>query len=61
MSDKPTEREYEAARDAGAQARRNGKKEGDRPYRGHTEKVRILGEAWLLGWQAENTARRARR
>lgn len=61
MSDKPTEREYERARDMGAQSRRNGAREGDCPYRGHTEKVRILGEAWRLGWQAENLSRKAKR
>jgi hypothetical protein len=61
MSDKPTERQYEGARDAGAQARRNGAREGDVPYRGHTEKVRVLREAWLLGFQAENAARKVRR
>lgn len=54
------QKEYERARDLGAQARRNGQKEGALPYRGFTEKVRLLAEAWRTGYQAEDMARKSR-
>lgn len=61
MSDRPTEMEYRRAKDAGAQARRNGRKVGECPYHGNAEKVRILGEAWRNGHNLADMARKARR
>lgn len=54
------QKEYERARDLGAQARRNGAKEGSCPYRGFTPKIRLLSEAWRTGYQAEDMSRKAR-
>lgn len=61
MSDRPTEMEYRRAKDAGAQARRNCRNVGECPYRGFTEKVRILGEAWRDGFGLADTERKAGR
>lgn len=53
-----TEREYRQAQDGGAAARRGGRRIGDCPYRGHTDKVRLLAEAWRGAWQAEDARRK---
>lgn len=48
----PARKRYEQARDAGAQARRSGRKSNDNPYRGHTALVRDLSKEWQQGWTA---------
>lgn len=45
------QRRWEQAKDQGAQARRAGKPYGANPYRGNSETVRRLREAWHIGWQ----------
>jgi hypothetical protein len=51
---KPTERQWHRAKDMGAQARRNGRKSTENPYRNdHTELGEILFEAWEQGFVDE--------
>lgn len=48
---KPSSTEYHRAIDLGGQARRAGHKPDRNPYRhGHSEKDRLLAEAWQAGW-----------
>lgn len=49
-----SEREYRQAEESGKAARRGGKRIGDVPYRGRTEKVRKLSDAWCNGWMAQD-------
>lgn len=51
-------RRHEQAMEMGRQARRNGGKRDACPFRLGTNTDQY--DAWLLGWDAENTARRAR-
>lgn len=54
------EREYRQAYDRGEQSRRNSGRIGDCPYRGKTDRVLKLAEAWRNGWLAAFRAARAR-
>lgn len=54
-----SEREYSQAKEAGAAARRGGKRIGDVPYRGTTKKVQTLREAWCTGFKDEDDKRKA--
>lgn len=51
--------QYDLAREQGAQARRNGKKATDNPYRIGT--IRVQYEAWLGGFQDQAASLRGRR
>lgn len=54
----PTEQEYRRAQDAGAAARRAGKRRESNPHtHDHTERGGILAEAWWIGFD-EEAARR---
>lgn len=53
------EREYRQAYDRGEQSRRNSGRIGDCPYRGKTDRVLKLAEAWRNGWLAEDARRKA--
>lgn len=57
----PARQRYEQARLAGGEARRNGKKANDNPYRGHTALVRDLKQEWAAGWQEQDMRMRAAR
>ncbi len=55
---KPTRAQFESAVMQGEQARRNGRKEADCPFReSSTEPLRTLKEGWLTGFQREAAAR----
>lgn len=57
----PNRQRYEQARLAGGEARRNGKKIRDSPYRGSTALVRDLASEWLLGWKEQDMRIRGER
>ncbi len=55
---KPNQQQYEAAIGQGEQARRNGRKETDCPFKHSiTEPLRTLRDAWVTGFQREAAAR----
>lgn len=59
MSDRPTELEYKRAESSGEQARRNGGRLGDCPYKGSNTRVIVLAEAWANGWSRVDASRKA--
>ena len=54
-----TEREFKQAHESGAAARRGGRPVGACPFRGKTEHVRRLAEAWRSGWAQQDEERGA--
>lgn len=52
-------REYERAKIRGVEARQRGKKPDANPYQSKPT-LRVLAEAWLQGWQAQDAINRRR-
>lgn len=53
------ERRILQADEQGSMARRAGKKRGDCPFRGDTDLVRSLSQAWHRGWERADMKRKA--
>lgn len=55
---RPARQRFEQMRDAGAEARRSGKKRADNPQRGSTRQSHDMRDEWDRGWDIEDQARR---